>query len=276
MKNILVAFDFSKNSMHALEYAIMFANVLETGISLVWVDDSVSEETVYQTIDHDIRIEMKNSIKQIEDEFNPKLKYGKINLILSKGKVYREIHNIAVKHDADFVFAGTHGVSGFEQYWIGSNAYRIVSSSPCPVVTIRSNYKFRDGIKNMLIPIDSSMETKQKLPFAVKLADKMGAKIHMLEIYNTPLKVIRKRIDKIADEAREYAVKHKIEFDFETIEGSNVVRTILNHVDKKDIDLICIMTDQGTTTANKFLGPYAQQLINNSPVPIISLRAKEF
>jgi hypothetical protein len=37
-----------------------------------------------------------------------------------------------------------------------------------------------------------------------------------------------------------------------------------------------MMTDQGTTTANKYLGPYAQQLINNATIPVLSLRAKEY
>ncbi len=35
------------------------------------------------------------------------------------------------------------------------------------------------------------------------------------------------------------------------------------------------MTEQETTTANIFLGPYAQQMVNHSPVPVLSMRAKE-
>ena len=126
------------------------------------------------------------------------------------------------------------------------------------------------------MPIDSSMETKQKLPFVAELAKKFNAKIHLLQIINTPLKVIRRRIDKITLDAVECLEEEGVDFIQETVEGSNVVVTLLNYIDKNDLDLISIMTDQGTTTANKFLGPYAQQLINNSSIPIISLRAKEF
>lgn len=276
MENILVAFDFSKNSIHALEYAITYANILKSNISLLWIDGSLTDEKVLPTIEHDLRIEMKSNMTDIKNEYDSQLKYGKISFILSKGKIYQQVHNIAKKINADLIFAGTHGVSGYEQYWIGSNANRIVTSAPCPVVTIRKDYNFSAGVRNMLIPIDSSMETKQKLPFAVNLAKEFNAKIHLLEIYNTPLKVIRKRIDKIAEEAKSFINNEKIDFEFEIIEGSSVVGTILQYVDDHNIDLISIMTDQGTTTANKFLGPYAQQLINNSKVPIISLRAKEF
>ena len=276
MKKIVVAFDFSKNSIHALEYAILYANVLDSKISLLWVDNSISDESVYQTIDKELRIEQKLTLDKLVKDLEKKLNKGKIKVILRKGKVYQEIKKLALKNDADFIFAGTHGVSGYEQYWIGSNTNRIVTSAPCPVVTIRNDYNFKDDINDILMPIDSSMETKQKLPFVADLAKKFNARIHLLKIYNTPLKVIRKRIDKIADEAVECLDKEGVDYLHQTVEGSNIVSTLLKYTDKNRIDLISIMTDQGTTTANKFLGPYAHQLINNSLIPIISLRAKEF
>jgi nucleotide-binding universal stress UspA family protein len=276
MKNIIVAFDFSKNSIHALEYAILYANKLETGINILWVDNSVSSESVYQKIDNELRIEKKSNLNTIATEYSKKLKYGNIKIHLGRGKVYQEIHKIAKKIDADFIFTGTHGVSGYEQYWIGSNVNRIVTSAPCPVVSLRNDYDFGSEITDILMPIDSSMETKQKLQFIAKLALKFNSRIHLLQVYNTPINVIRKRINKIAKEAMDWLDKEEVNYITKTIEGANVVSTLLNYVENNKIDLISIMTDQGTTTANKFLGPYANQLINNSKTPIISLRAKEF
>jgi hypothetical protein len=57
------------------------------------------------------------------------------------------------------------------------------------------------------------------------------------------------------------------------IEADNVAASILEYVEGQNIDLITIMTDQGTTTGSQFLGPYSQQLINNSRIPVMSLRA---
>jgi nucleotide-binding universal stress UspA family protein len=100
--------------------------------------------------------------------------------------------------------------------------------------------------------------------------------LHLLKVYNTPLKLIRRRIDEFGNDA-ETCVKDKdVDFVLKTIEADNVAAGILNYAEKQNIDLISIMTEQGTTTANKFLGPYAQQLINNSPIPVLSLRAKEY
>jgi nucleotide-binding universal stress UspA family protein len=275
MKTILVAIDFSKNAERALEYALIYANKLKTNIQLIWVDNNLTEDSVIDSIDREVRKEKKIYMEGLINRYQPQLKNGKISYFFRKGRVYQEIAKSAKQINADIIFAGTHGVSGFEQYWIGSNAYRIMTMAPCPLVTIRSDYQFKKTIKNILLPLDSSLETKQKLPFACELANEFKAQIHLLMIFNSPIGVIRKRVELIGKEAEKCLQERKMDYVFEKIEASNVAVSLLDYSIKNKIDLIMIMTDQGITTANKFLGPYAQQLINNSTIPVMSLRAKE-
>jgi len=274
MKTILVAIDFSKNAEHALEYATIFSEKLEASVYLIWVDNSISDEVVLDTIEGDLRIEKKKYLKSITTKYKDRIYGGKFEVLLRKGKVYQEVAKAARQIEADMIFAGTHGVSGYEQHWIGSNAYRIVTQAPCPVFTIRSGYQFAGSISNILLPMDSSLETKQKLPFVVDLALKFNAKVHLLKVYNTPISVIRKRIDKFGEEAVSCLKERGVNFLLEDIEVQNVAASIIDYSVENNIDLIAIMTDQGTTTANKFLGPYSQQLINNSKIPVVSVRAK--
>jgi nucleotide-binding universal stress UspA family protein len=276
MKTLLVAFDFSKNAVHALEYAFLYAKQLGADIHLLWVDNSISDAALGKTIEEELRIEKKNYLKKIVNESAVKEPDVKMAIHLGKGKVYQEIAKTAQRIKADIIFTGTHGVSGYEQYWIGSNAYRITTSAPCPVVTVPGDYAIGKLVSNILLPLDSSLETKQKLPFTVQLAEEFDAKIHLLKVYNTPLKVIRKRIDAFGEEAVNFLNEHTVEFELQTVTGENVAVAILKYVEKQAIDLITIMTEQGTTTANRFLGPYAQQLINNAPVPVMSLRSKDY
>ena len=276
MNDILVAFDFSKNAIHALEYALKYANVLKTNIHLVWVDNTFSKENIIDTIEGEVRIEKKNYLKEVAAQYKNSLPHGTIKVILRKGKVYQELAKAARQLQVGLIFAGTHGVSGYEQFWIGSNAYRITSSAPCPVLTVRPDYPIDRDIKNILLPLDSSLETKQKLPFAVQLSQAFGATIHLLKVYNTPLKIIRRRIDGFGVEAEKCMKDKQVAYILNTIEADNVAAGILKYADTQNIDVISIMTEQGTTTANKFLGPYAQQLVNNARMPVLSLRGKEY
>ncbi len=274
MKTILVAIDFSKNAEHALRYAIMYARNLKASIYLIWIDDSMAGEVLLDTIEKELRKEKKEYLNHIINKYSEKIPTGKIEILLRKGRVYQEIAKAASQISADLIFAGTHGASGYEQHWIGSNAYRIVTHAPCPVVTIRNTYNFRDSIDDILVPLDSSVETGKKLPFICDFALQFNSRVHLLKVYNTSLKVIRRRIDKYGEEAMKCMDSKHVKYELENIDVKNVVSSIHDYATRSNVDLIAIMTDQDTTTANKFLGPYAKELINNSQIPIVSVRPK--
>lgn len=276
MKTILVAFDFSKNAIHALDYALVYARKMQATIHLVWIDNSKPADSLIPTIDEDLRIEKKNYLNNIVKEYASRFPEISFDMCLGKGKIYQEISKIAHKLKAELIFTGTHGVTGFEEFWIGSNAYRITTTAPCPVVTVNNHYEISNAVLQILLPVDSSLETNEKLPFAANMAEVFGATIQLLKIYNTPLGVIRKRIDGFAKEASDFLKNRKVRFEIGEIEATNVVSGILSYAQKKNIDIITIMTEQGNITANRFLGPYAQQLINTAKIPVMSLRSMDY
>jgi len=141
---------------------------------------------------------------------------------------------------------------------------------------VNNSYEITDAVSQILLPVDSSLETNEKLPFAANIADIFGATIQLLKIYNTPLNVIRKRIDGFAKEAIDFLENRKVNFEIGETEVNNIVSGIVSYAQKKNIDIITIMTEQGNITANRFLGPYAQQLINTAKIPVMSLRSMDY
>lgn len=274
MKKIITAIDFSKTSLNALEYALMIAKKAGADVMMAWVDNTTSEESMYEGSSADLRKEKVNLFKELQGKYQKTLPNNTIDFKTRKGKVYTEIANLARSIDCDLIVAGTHGVSGFEEFWIGSNAYRIVTNAPTPVVTLRLDFKSRD-IGRIVLPIDSSQETRQKVPFSVEMAALFGSEVHILSLYTTNFKSVRKRVDNYAEQAVNYLKDKKIKYKTETLESDNITKTTIDYAVDAKADLIAIMTEQETTTANLFLGPYAQQMVNHSPIPILSVRAKE-
>jgi nucleotide-binding universal stress UspA family protein len=272
MKHFLVAFDFSKNAVHSLEYALMFANRIEADLSLVWVDSSNTPEHLYN-IDQELRIETKSHFDDIIQQYAPLVHHGKINQFLRKGKVYSEVAAVARAINASLLFAGTHGVSGFEEFWIGSNAYRIVASATCPVITIRRDYEFNSSIKKIVLPIDNSADTRHKIPYAARIAKAFDAEIHLLTVNKSPIQVIRKRMLSYVAEASRFLENEGVKYIVSEVESDNVTSSILTYSEAQHADFIAIMTEQGASNGNMFLGPYAQQLINNAKVPVLSVQS---
>jgi len=275
MKQVLVGIDFSKNSLHALEYAVNFAGQAGAGVTMVWVNNAISQEYIFDALDSEMKKEKKENFEKLILEFKSRLPKGNIDYKLRKGKVHLEMNAAAKAADADIIIAGTHGISGFEEYWIGSNAYRIVTHAPCPVITLRYDFPFSKTIRKIIFPIDNSQETKQKFPVVSEIAALFNAGIHILALYTTSLKSLHKRVDNFVLQTEEALSAKGIPSTTEKLQTDNMVQSTIDVAKAQEADLIAIMTEQENTTANIFLGPYAQQLINHSPIPILSIRSKK-
>lgn len=276
MKQIIVAIDFSKCSLHALEYAINMANRIKSNILMVWVDNTKSDESVYPDVMVGSRKEITNSFDEIIAKYGPSLKAGEISYKIRKGKAHIEIANQAKYSDAMMVVAGTHGVTGFEEFWIGSNAYRIVTYAPCPVITIRTDFEFKPDIKKIVLPIDDTLETRQKVPFATKISKYFESEIHVVSVYPTTIKSVRQKIDNYTAQVIKYLEEENVKFVAKSIDAENITNASINYAKTIDADIIVIMTEQEMTTSNLFLGAFAQQMVNHSPIPVLNIHAKEF
>lgn len=272
MKNLLVAIDFSKNAIHALEYALNYADRFGADVSMIWVDNCVGPDLMIDKPGGETRHESRKLFNEILDKYSEKYKKGKLNFKLSKGKVFEEIAKYAQKIDADLIFAGTHGVTGFEEYWIGSNAYRIVTHAPCPVITLRQNFGFDKDIKNILIPIDSTLQSSNKVYTTAAIASTFGARVQVLAVHTSTLGSLKRQVDKHLKIAVDHLKKNDIPYKIDEIKTNNITQDTIDFAVENKVDLISIMTEQETTQANVFLGTYARQLVNNCPVPVLSVR----
>ncbi len=275
MTLIVVAIDFSKTSLHALDYAINLANSTKADVMMVWVDNQTSNESIFSDGGCEIRDESKRNFEELHEQLNGRLVHGKLRYKLKKGKVYFEIAQQAKRYKADLIVAGTHGLTGFEEYWIGSNAYRIVTNAPCPVITVRHNFDLNKRIQKIVIPIDNTRNTIQKVPYIARVAKSFDSEVHILALYSTVIKAIRNKVDIAANDAKVLMEKLKIKCIMESMMAENVTQCTLNYASRIDAELISIMTEQETTEANILLGEYARQMVNNSPIPVLSIHPNE-
>ena len=272
-KIIIVGMDFSEGSLNALNFAVQIANVTDSNIMMVWVDKKKNAGTVYSNA-FDPRMEAKKRFEDLLVEYGPRLKTGKFLYKIRNGKVHKEIVNQAKYHDAFLIIAGTHGTSGFEEFWIGSSAYKIVTYAPCPVITLRYGEEWNGSIKKIVFPLDTSRETRQKINLAAYMAEVFDAEILVLSLYSSKIENLRDLVDGYAEQVETYLLEREIKFEQFSLECENLTESTIEFAKEHDADLITIMTDQETSTANLLLGPYAQQMVNHSPIPVLSLRTK--
>jgi len=274
MNNIVVALDFSESSINAFLHALSIAQKCQSDLDLIWVRKSADEKDKFET-GGDPSKEVKAQFDALISKYKPELPGNKITYKIRTGKVYKEISDEARESKAMLVVTGTHGASVFVEFWIGSNANRIVSLSPCPVITIRSGIDIHRPLSRIVLPIDSTTETRQKATFTGYLAKKHDAQVHILSLYSSKVKAIRRNVDSYSDQVAKYFEQEGIKNLVTSKEVDNIADGIIDYGKSVDANLISIMSQQESTTANLWMGPYAQQTINRSPIPVLCIRPKE-
>lgn len=269
MKKIIVPVDFSDDSLKALKLAIYIAEKVQANIQMVHVKKTKTLSSLFKSSDGSL------TQSQIEENFHDLIqnidpKGIIINYTVRQGSVAKEIANYADEQEGYLIIMGTHGASGFEEFWMGSNAYKVVTNSDCPVLTMRGSYEPK-GISKIVLPIDGSANTRQKVPFTMELAKFFNAEIHVLAVCTDESDEWVKRITSYTAQVCRFLNEKGVDVVYEFATGNNITDLTIEYAQKIDADLISIMTEQETTIENTFLGPFAQQMVNHSPIPVLSM-----
>jgi nucleotide-binding universal stress UspA family protein len=275
MSKIIVAIDFSDCSINAFLHALSIAQHCASDMILIWVQKPTAEKDKFEKQAGDPSGEVKKQFDELIGKYQQELPGNSITYKLRTGTVYKEIAREAKDTKAMLVVAGTHGASGFEQFWIGSNANKIVSASPCPVITIRAGINIRRSLKTIVLPIDRTVETRQKATFTGFLAKKHDAEVHILSLYTSSVKAIRRDVNVYAGQVELYFKQEGVKYKLAGQDCSNISDAMIDYAVKNEANLISIMTEQESATSNLWMGPYAHQTVNHSPIPVLSIHAKE-
>ncbi len=265
MNNIIVGFDFSSGSANAVDLTIDIANRWQSDIRLVYVKEKEEDETP-------IRAEIERRNEGVAHL----LKGIKLEYVIREGKVAEQLSLQATEDQALMVVVGTNGMSGFETNWIGKNTYRTITDCPVPVLSVREDFNFKKDLERIVVPLDSTTETRQKVPFAARMAKTFGAEIHLLGLYTSDSKDIRVLVDGYVEQVEHFLDKFDVRHVTEFINAhKNLTVSTLEYADKVNADLIVIMTEQEKALTSWLLGNYAQQMLHLSKHPILSIRPEQ-
>ena len=275
MKEIVIGIDFSECSLNALDHAAVLADKTKHDLLMVFVNNP-NRSTNLITGNVDVISEAKKRLTDLVEHY--KSKFPDINVLynIREGKVYDRICAQAVESEAFMIVVGTHGASGFEEFWIGSNAQKIVSMTPCPILSIRHSRNVNTELKTIVFPIDSTLETRQKAPFTADIANAFNAEVHILKLYSTSVEAVRATVDAYARQVIQYFDESGVPTIVVEKDADNITKETLDYAAEVKANLITIMTEQEKTAMNWFLGTYANQMINHCEIPVLSFRPKEY
>jgi nucleotide-binding universal stress UspA family protein len=265
MNKIVVGFDFSSGSAYAVDLAIDIANRWQNDIRLVYVKEKKEDEAPIRS-----EIERRNAgVAHL-------LKGIKLEDVLRQGNPAEELAKQAKEDCANLVIVGTHGMSGMKKGLLGKNSYRTVELSPAPVLLIREDFNFNKSLETIVVPIDSSDDTRQKAAQAATFAKTFGSTIHLLGLHTSSAPSIRQLVKNYVSMVERHFEKSGVNFVTEYIDvKNNVTVDTLEYAEKVNADMIAIMTEQESTFSNLLMGTFAQQMITQSKIPVLTVRPRQ-
>lgn len=274
MKSIVVGIDFQNQSYSAMKFAVNMAIKVNCYLMLVFVNKHDRSKDIFQRPRKKVVEEAEIRLNQLIDKYTDQLERNRFSYRIRNGRITDELDQQAQESKAEMIVIGTHGKTGIK-FFKSSKAFQVVEKSAVPVVTIKDGAHINVDIKTILVPIDATLESRQKVPFTVRLAKIYNAEIHMLAMYHSKVKIVQENVTLYTRQAAEYLESNAVDFVVKSVETEDVVQTTIDYCEDISADLISSMSIQLSSASNIWRGSFAEQLICKSHVPVLNIQPKE-
>ena len=279
-QTILLAIDLDDKTLTRLERSYENLKYIADKVILLYVFENLQH--IPSDEDRKKLVFEKDTILNELAETIRKKTGADVRPVIQKGKAYEEILNAAESYSVDIIAMSTHTHpedNHTHKYTLGVTTNRVVREAKVPVFTFNSNVQL-SKIKKILLPLDLTVETKQKVTNAIDMALRFKASIHVVSVlWSTKIEDIKAELKQQLDQVKNFIEEDGIEVTAELIETESntkaLANSVLKYADAIDANLIMIMTQQETKLVEYFIGSSAQTIIRMSNVPVMSIIPKE-
>ena len=267
MKKILVPCDFSKPAINAFRFALDVASQSKGTILLLHVIElPVLHDTVLMPVLNFEEELLKELRGKAETEFKKlvakyKFEGVKVSDKVVFGNVATMILDCVNENSIDIVIMGSHGASGAREFFVGSNAEKIVRRSPVPVLTTKEYYN--GPVKNIVLP--NNLDTENQNDFIAKIKSLQNffkARLNIVWI-NTPEKFTSDTttLERLKAFAKQYKLTNYTTHVFNYMSEEEGILEFSRLIDG---DMIAMATHGYKGIAHMVNGSMAENVVNHT------------
>jgi len=273
MKRILVPTDFSKHAEYALRVAAQIARKNNSEIILLHMlelpsqgSDALGGGSAIPEIMYFKNKAIEKLDALMEEEY---LKDLTVSEVIQFEKAFEGILSVSRKNDVDFIVMGSHGASGFQELFIGSNTEKVVRSSEVPVLVIKNEIETFNA-DNFVFASDFSAEIKKPFKKLLEFANTFNSHLNLVMI-NTPNSF---KSTGVAEQMmNEFVNEFNVtKYSTHIYNDANVEKGIINFANSVKADIIGMCTHGRTGFSHFFNGSISEDLVNHTVRPVITFK----
>ncbi len=255
---VLVPHDFTSVADCAVNHAVKIANSFDGEVYLLHVVGKPKE----------VDAAKEKLTKLVEATDN---KYGvNTHIIVRIGNIFEDIGDVAKEIGAGYIVMGTHGATGMQKI-MGSHALKVISHSKVPFVVVQEKGPSETEVYDeIVVPIDYSDVTKQKLTIAASIATHFNSKIHIFAEKEND-QFLQTKLDRELSFAKTYFNEKNVSYDIILAKDSgNFKQQLVVFAAKINADMIAIVNTRSGALLPDFFGSDEQEVIaNRAEIPVL-------
>lgn len=288
MKTILVPTDFSDTANNALQAAVALSkkhgsklillHMLEIGKHLLPDNMILTNDVQPNNLTHsndlpEALFYMKLAQKRFADVRElPFMKGVEYQEAVQNHLDFKGVIETANKYSTDLIIMGSHGTSGIEEIFVGSNTEKIVRYSNVPVLVIKedsTNFK----LDHVVFASDFTDEAVEPFINASKLFEILNTKLKLIYV-NTPgdyfmsSAEMRTKVKSFLNKTEKIDLVEDVTF----VSDYNVEKGVLNFAQENNVDAIAVATHGRTGISHLLSGSISEDIANHASKPVITFR----
>lgn len=259
---LLIPIDFTPVTENALHYGLQLPDVKEMVLFHVTANDNESESAVEK---------INKLISKYKSKYSTVMSYS-----VKTGNIFDHIGEEAISQKCDIIIMGTHGIKGMQRI-MGSRAMKVITNSKTPYIVVQ-NEPFNE-IKNILVPVDFTKESKQILSFLITISNVFKANIQLLRQSSGKDEFIKNKIDNNLGYFRSVLDSNKCKFTILDKDYSYDKRykDIMNQAQNSSSDMIVCAIDPKVDVIDYMMGVEEQKIVaNEAGLPVLCINTKSF
>jgi len=270
---LLVPYDFTDIGNYALEHAIGLAKIIVHDVYLFHVINKETRARLKREKlpENHIETELQKIVEKATEDNKVYVKY-----LVREGSIFTDIAAVAKEIGARFVIMGTHGKKGL-QHLTGSWAMKVITSTEMPFIVVQQKH-YKNGYKNIVLPIDDSIESKQKVKWAIYIAKTFNSIVHIFTT-NESDKDTANKVYRNTQQIKNFFEKNNIEYIIKVNDeqGGNFAKAVVEYSEFVNADLIMIMTNPDKILPGFIWGKWDEDILfNHAQIPVMCINPRDF
>jgi nucleotide-binding universal stress UspA family protein len=281
MAKILVPTDFSEYAGNALQVALELARALQAELHILHAVEPVSPSMGMNMPGTYPDFEINQEFVNQQLEASRQKMSGLVSSLSQEGiavvhnvvanRLFTEIENYVNTQHIDLVVMGTKGASGLKEFFIGSNAERVVRDATCPVITVNKRpAQFK--LKRIAYATGVEKELHAVPPMLLQLQKYFDAHLAIVNVATPGSFISEKQIRaQLMDWVQQQGLQN---YSINIVDDMDEEKGVTYFAEQVGADMIALGTRGRKGLSRLISGSIAEDIVNHSLRPVFTYNVK--